>query len=262
MTSDDKYTILVRHIRRRINDMVDESATEEAPPVYTLAELKDEIDLAIIHIAGDSADLDITTVRIKHYELIILRVWAMLAKMLAFDSAKFFYMQQTSQTYDKGQRTAHYLNVAENLEKLFTEAMEQQGILGTICVGDIQVLNRADLKEETAVSDIPPKSVMFTETPEDLSGVTGFTAGDHKLKWERSNEWDFYAYKVYKGYSSDVNKDTGSILETIVYNNTPELVVNVSAEIRDVYYIVYVVDNRDQYSKLSDSAIIERTGSV
>ena len=265
MTSDDKYNLLIRNIRRRINDVVVQSPVDgEQPPVFDNDDLKDEIDLAISFIAGEEDNLDITTVKRQHYEMIIMRAWLIICKILAFDSAKFFYMQQTNQTYDKGQRTRHYLDVADNLEKLLEELLERQGFAGgAICVGDINILNREDLKEETRVSDNPPDPVFFTKQ-ENMEGATGFVTGDRKLFWERSNEWDFWCYKIYKGYTPDVNKDTGSIVETIQYNYTTELLINIADETEEnIYYVIYVVDNRNQFSKVSEWILVENpTGST
>jgi len=258
VTADDKYTILIRNLRRRINDTVSESPADgEQPPVVSNDDMKDEIDLAISYV---DPELDITTLRREFYEVVILRVWIMFCKMLAFDSAKFFYMQQTSQTYNKGERTNHYLAVAKNLESIFDKTMERHGLEGSVCVGDVNILDRDTLTEDTLLADDPPADVQITGT-EELSVAKGFNAGDYRITWEKTNEWDFQAYKLYKDTNANVDKDS-PIVATVYYNYTTEYVINLPTP-GDYYFCIYVLDNRDQYSKKSNIVkITVSTGSV
>lgn len=264
LTAEAKYDILVRIIRRRINDTVDESETGEVTPVYSREELVDEIDLAIDYIYADQEkQYDISTLPKTHFEIVILRVWAMLCKAIAFDSAKFFYMQQTSQSYDKGQRTQHYLEVAKNLEDLFEKAQAKYSTdMGAITVGEFKILDRETLQENTAIADTPPDAVQLVSA-KDMSNVSGYNRGDWLITWERSMAWDFQCYKLYKGTFEDIDKNTGTIVETVPYNDRLELVVNMEGVNVDTYFVIYVLDNRDHFSKKSDPIMLNlQTGSV
>lgn len=264
LTPEAKYDILVRNIRRVINDTVDESETGEVTPVYTREEIVDEIDLAIDYIYADQEkQYDISTIPKTHFPIVILRVWALICKAIAFDSAKFFYMQQTSQSYDKGQRTQHYLEVAKNLEALYDKAEAKYSVdMGTITVGDIKIIDRDTLQEKTAIADSPPDAVQIVSA-KDMSAVKGYKAGDWLITWERSYAWDFQCYKLYKGTFEEIDKNTGTIVETIPYNDHLELVVNLADVHVDTYFVLYVLDNRDHFSPKSDPIMIQlNTGSV
>lgn len=258
MTADEKYLLLIRNIRRRINDSVTASPAPGEQVVFSNDDLKDEIDLAVKFLGIE----DVLVLPNTHYELIILRVWFMVAKMLAFDSCKFFTITQTNQTFNKGERTQHYLSVAQNLESLFDKALDQ--IDGGIVVGDVHVLDRNTLQEDTAVSDSPPPTVFlraFEKLPVDAE--KGYIDGDYMLSWGRSNEWDFNQYKFYIGDTPTVNRHTGRALLSVSQNSVTSCKINFSGYTGTKYIVVYVLDNREQYSEPSEALTVTfETGSV
>ena len=258
MTAEEKYLVLIRNIRRRINDTVSTSPVPGEQVVFSNEDLKDEIDLSVRYIGFP----DILALRDTHYELVILRVWYMIAKILAFDSAKFFTITQTNQTINKGERTNHYLSVAQNLENLFAKA--QDDITGGITVGDIKVLDRDTLQENTAIADTPPSSIYIKAVTKLVpSADNDYKEGDYLVEWERSHAWDFNQYKFYIGDTANITKDTGRILFAITNNLTTQCRINLVDYTGTKYLVAYVTDNRELYSDPSETfEIVFSTGSV